>query len=110
MWKDCAGETHSQELDDSFDPSGEDHTPVFSVAGIVASDVIVRWAASVSAESDVLFQALAVIKKSGMGYQLTNKKRIRAFTRSSRYWILSNGFLFIFTCCATRCWSSFEPL
>jgi hypothetical protein len=84
-WKGQAGKTHCQELDDPFDPSREDYTPVFSVAGIVAANVIVRWASSMSADSDVLIQALAMIKTSETGYQLTNKKRIRAFIRSSRY-------------------------
>jgi hypothetical protein len=54
MWEDYAGKTHCQEFDDPFDPGREDHRRIFSVSRIVASDVIVGRATSMSAESDVL--------------------------------------------------------
>jgi len=53
-WKGHVGKTHCQKLDDPFDPSGEDHASVFSVARVVTADIVMGWAASMSAECNVL--------------------------------------------------------
>ena len=53
-WACGRDKTHCQKLDDPFNPLGEDNSPVLSVAGIVAADVVVRRATCMSAEGDVL--------------------------------------------------------
>jgi hypothetical protein len=53
-WACGRDKTHCQKLDDPFNPLGEDHSPVLSVAGIVAADIVVRRATCMSAEGDVL--------------------------------------------------------